>query len=280
MPYPRRFSYLLMPLIAVLTLTVSGCNYADFRAAMQSAQQAATPTSPEHLVPKVLSVRPHDTTSYTEGLFLDHGFLYESTGQLGHSKVIKEDPQTGKAVMQINLAPDDFGEGLALVGNRLIQLTWQEHIAYVYDVNTFARIGTYSYVGEGWGLCYDGKDLYMDNGSNLIYTRDPITFDVTKYVPVFLDGQPVKNLNELECVGDSLYVNVWLTNTILRLDKATGRVTAVIDATGLLKPDEITAAGPDGVLNGIAYDPSRNDFLITGKYWPWMFEVQFVPKSS
>src|SRR5689334_11234146 len=123
MPYSRRTSYFLMPLIAVLTLTVSSCNYADFRAAMQSPQQTPTPGSPEHLIPKILLVRPHDTTSYTEGLFLDHGFLYESTGQLGHSKLIKEQPLTGKAVKQISLAANDFGEGLALVGNRLIQLT-------------------------------------------------------------------------------------------------------------------------------------------------------------
>jgi len=276
MPYPRRFSFVLIPLIAALTLALSGCNYADIRAAMQAA---ATPSGPEHLVPKVLSVKPHDTTSYTEGLLLYNGYLYESTGQLGHSKLIKEDPQTGKALVQVRLSDKDFGEGLALVGNHLIQLTWQEGIAYVYDVNSFARVGTFSYTGEGWGLCYDGKDLYMDNGSNNIYTRDPTTFDVTHFSPVLLDDQPVKNLNELECVGDSLYVNVWLTNTILRLDKATGRVTAVIDATGLLKPEEISAAGPDGVLNGIAYDPTHADFLITGKYWPWMFEVQFVPKS-
>src|SRR5437763_16341188 len=124
MLHSRRFSYFLIPLIAVFTITVSGCNYADFRAAIGSA-------APEHLVPKIISVRPHDTTSYTEGLLLYNGFLYESTGNLGHSKLIKEDPLTGKALLQVKLSDQDFGEGLALVGNHLIQLTWKEGIAYV-----------------------------------------------------------------------------------------------------------------------------------------------------
>src|SRR5258708_11480501 len=145
MLHSRRFSYFLLPLIVGLTITISGCNYADFRSAIGSA---AAPSGPEHLVPKIISVRPHDTTSYTEGLLLYNGFLYESTGNLSHSKLLKEDPLTGKALLQVKLSDQDFGEGLALVGSHLIQLTWHEGIAYVYDVHTVSRVGTFTYTGE------------------------------------------------------------------------------------------------------------------------------------
>ncbi len=259
--------------LALLVMTV-GCDASDVQRFFTSVHRAPTP---EHLVLKVISKRPHDTTSYTEGLLLHDGILYESAGRYGQSSLRAEDPQTGKILRSIEVPQQYFGEGLALVGDRLIQLTWKEDTAFIYDVNTFARLGTFTYMDEGWGLCYDGAQLYMTDGSPAISARDPKTFGVVRQMQIMLDGQPVKNLNELECVGDTLYANVWMTNTILRIDKATGRVTGVIDATGLLTAEETAAAGSDGVLNGIAYDEQQGVFLITGKLWPWMFEVQFLP---
>jgi len=241
------------------------------------APVVSTGTPIEDLVPKIISVMPHDTSAFTEGLILDHGTFYESTGQYGQSTLRQVDPQTGKVLRAIRLPDVAFGEGLALVGDRLIQLTWKEHTAFVYNRDTFDLIQTFSYTGEGWGLCFDGQDLYMSDGSSTITERDPQTFAPLRQIAVTEGGQPVVNLNELECVGDSLYENVWLTDTIVQIDKATGNVTEAIDAAGLLTPQERSRAD---VLNGIAYDPNHQTFFITGKYWPWVFEVVFVPKAS
>lgn len=242
--------------------------------------QTPTPQAVEHLVPKVLSTRPHDTHSYTEGLVWQDGTLYESAGLYGESNLRQVNPQTGEVLRQAKLEDKYFGEGIALVQDRIIQLTWKEGVAFEYDARTFEQLGTFSYEGEGWGMCFDGKQLYMSNGSHTISVRDPQTFAVTGTFDVTLDDQPVEQLNELECVDDSLYANVWLTNQIVRIDKATGQVTASIDASGLLTPQETAAAGSDGVLNGIAYDPASQTFLITGKHWPWMFQVQFVEPAG
>ncbi len=259
--------------LALVTLVLSGCD-SRLVAMFQALQQ---PARVEHLKPKIVSVRPHDTTAFTEGLVWDNGELYESVGQYGLSHLREVDPQSGKIVQQVDLPPQVFGEGLALVNGRLIQLTWREHVAYEYDEKKLSNEATVSYSGEGWGLCYDGTALYMSDGSPTIQEHDPLTFSVMQDIPVTLEGQPVNNVNELECVDGSIYANVWHTNNILRIDKLTGVVTAVIDASGLLTPLEITQAGSEGVLNGIAYDSQHHTFLITGKLWPHLFEVTFVP---
>lgn len=283
----NRFGQLVS--FALLTLClVTGCEGATSspdltgQSTTPSADLANQSTTPEQLIPKILSVRPHDPSAFTEGLVWSNGFLYESSGLYSESDLRQVDPLTGKVLRRTKDPPQVFGEGLALNENRLVQLTWQEKIAYVYDLNTLAQISSFSYDGEGWGLCFDGKQYYMTNGSALISARDAKTFARVSEVQVVQEGQPVDMLNELECVGDSLYANVWKTNNILRIDKATGRITAVIDASGLLTPEEMAAAGPDGdgVLNGIAYDPTRDTFLITGKLWPKLFEVKFVPTGS
>jgi glutamine cyclotransferase len=239
---------------------------------------AATPTvgPPAALHVQVLGVAPHDSHAFTQGLLLHNGQLYESAGLYGASNLREVDRATGHVVRTVNLASNYFGEGLAFVGNRLIQLTWVEHVAFVYDLTTFGALGQFTYTTQGWGICYDGTRLVMSDGSSTLYFRDPTTFAVTGQVGVTLNGQPRFSLNELECVGDAVYANIWLTDTIVKIDPRTGVVTAVIDASGLLTPAE--RAGAD-VLNGIAYDDSRGTFLITGKLWPKLFEVQFVPNQ-
>ncbi len=245
----------------------------------------ATPTStptptpmptvgpPEQLRVQVLAVLPHDPSAFTQGLLFHEGRLYESTGRYGSSSLREVERATGQVVRAVDLASNYFGEGLTLVGDRLIQPTWLEHVAFVYDRATFSPLGQFTYPTEGWGICYDGTQLVMSDGSNTLTLRDPGTFAVTRQIGVTLNGLPQAQLNELECVGDHVFANVWLTDTILRIDPRTGIVTAVIDASGLLSPGE--RAGTD-VLNGIAYDGSRRTFLITGKLWPKLFEVQFV----
>jgi glutamine cyclotransferase len=233
---------------------------------------------PEQLVPKVLAVWPHDPNSFTEGLLWYNGFLYESSGLYGKSNVRKVNPQTGLVLQYTDNPTTVFGEGIALNGNRLFQLTWHENIGYVYDVDTLAPVTTISYEGEGWGLCFDGQHFFMSNGTAFIFKRDAKTFAILDSVQVMQNGEAISKLNELECVEDSIYANVWMTNNILRINKVAGKVTGVIDASSLLTPEELTQTGPDGVLNGIAYDPDDDVFLVTGKLWPKLFKVKFVPK--
>jgi glutaminyl-peptide cyclotransferase len=274
--WKRPTAYLSGSLFLFLILALfSSCN--------QTPVPAPSPTKPavlEQLVPKVLAVLPHDITAFTEGLLWHDGVLYESSGLYGKSNLREVDPQTGSVRRRIDDPVSVFGEGIALNGNQLLQLTWREHVGYVYDLNTLAQIGKISYDGEGWGLCFDGQYFFMSNGSASIYKRDPKTFAVLGSVQIMQAGKPIDQLNELECVGDSIYANVWKTNNILRIDKGTGAVTGVIDASGLLTPQELAQAGSDGVLNGIAYDPDHSVFLITGKLWPKLFEVQFIPKTN
>jgi glutaminyl-peptide cyclotransferase len=169
-----------------------------------------------------------------------------------------------------------FAEGLALVGDRLIQLTWQEQTAFVYKLSDLTKTAEVRYDGEGWGLCSDGTRLVMTDGSDRLSFRDPKTLALLGQVQVTLSGRPVSQLNELECVGGAIYANVWQTDDILKIDPDSGKVTAVIDASGLLTEQERSAGAE--VLNGIAWDPVKKTFLITGKLWPKMFEVTFVPK--
>jgi glutaminyl-peptide cyclotransferase len=166
---------------------------------------------------------------------------------------------------------EEFGEGLARVENRLIQLTYRNGLAHVYDLASFEALQTHQYQGEGWGLCHDGKRLIMTDGSDRLTFRDPSSFEVIGSVPVQEDGAPQFNLNELECVGGEVYANVWQTDRILRIDPETGTVLTEIDASGLLSREEAARAD---VLNGIAYDAGTGRFLLTGKLWPKLFEVE------
>lgn len=240
-------------------------------AAAGEAKSAAAPA--ERLKVKVLASHPHDETAYTQGLVLDGDRLYESTGLYGSSSLRRVDLESGKPLAKVDLSGAYFGEGLARVGERLVQLTWREGKAFVYRASDLARTGEIAYVGEGWGLCTDGGQLVMSDGSDQLTFRDPETLAVRRVVRVALDGQPVQNLNELECVGNDVYANVYGTDSLVRIDKATGRVTALIDASGLLQEKEREKAE---VLNGIAYDPGKGTFLLTGKLWPRLFVVEFV----
>lgn len=230
-------------------------------------------TQPEvrEVVVEVLEAVPHDPDAFTQGLVFDeHGRLFESTGREGESSLREVDPFTGAVTRSLELAPDLFGEGLALVEDRLVQLTWQEGIAFAYDRETFEVVAELEYEGEGWGLCYDGERLVMSDGSATLTFRDPATFEAQGSVEVRADGEDVPLLNELECVGELVYANVWETDSIVVIDPATGAVETMIDATALERP-----AGAD-VLNGIAVDPA-GELWLTGKQWDSMYRVRLVP---
>ena len=243
--------------------------------ALPSALQSALPSAGiQSLGVQVIGQRPHDVTSFTEGLVLDDGRLFESSG---YAPTLREvDPLTGVMLRSVTMDSQYTGEGIAVVGGRVIQLTLEQHTAFVYELSDFSQVGTFAYDTDGWGLCYDGTRLVMSDGTSKLYFRDPSTFELLGTVAVTNDGAPVEGLNELECVGGKVYANVFPTNTILVIDPSSGHVTAQIDASGLLSADE--APGDEqAVLNGIAYDPTSDTFLLTGKLWPKLFEVRFVP---
>ena len=237
----------------------------------------AAPAAVERLKVKVVSVRPHDPTAYTQGLVWDRGTLYESAGLYRRSSLRQVDLRTGEVLRHVDVPPAYFAEGLALVDNHLVQLTWKEGVAFVYDALSFGRVGELHYDGEGWGLCDDGRRLVMSDGSDRLGFRDRRTFALLGGVDVRLDGRPVQQLNELECVGGAVYANVWMSDEIVRIDPASGQVSAVIDASGLLDAAERAHAD---VLNGIAYDAAKKTFLLTGKLWPKLFEVVFVAAGA
>ena len=228
--------------------------------------------SVEQLRVKILAVYPHDTSSFTQGLVREGACVYESTGQRGYSKLRQVRLADGKVIRERRLASRYFGEGLALAEGKLFQLTWTSGVAFVWDEQTFEPAGQFSYDGEGWGLTFDGSWLIMSDGSNTLTFRDPKTFAVWRRLPVTLNGRPVENLNELEYAKGQVYANVWQATEIVRIDPTSGHVTAVIDASSL--PYRPRIPGED-VLNGIAFDPQKDTFLLTGKLWPNIYEVRF-----
>lgn len=227
-------------------------------------------------VPEVVAVHPHDPEAFTQGLVYLDGRFYESSGRYGRSDLREVVVETGAVVRRRPLEARFFAEGLERVGNRLVQLTYREGTALVYDLDTFEEVGRFTYEGEGWGLCFDGRELWMSDGSASLQRRDPETFALLGRVEVRRDGRPVARLNELECVGDHVVANVWLTNELVRIEKTDGRVDAVIDASALVPDDPAVRANPDAVLNGVAHDPATGRWWLTGKLWPVLYEVRFV----
>lgn len=271
---------------ALMVLAASGVSAQDAtlevtpESTPELTPEATETTLPvEFLVPDVLNTYPHDTSAFTEGLIYANGYLYESTGEYGQSTLREVDLETGEIVRGVRLPSELFGEGLALVDDQLIQLTWREGVGIRFDLATFKPVTAFRYLDEGWGMCYDGDHLYTSNGSSSITMRSADDLSAIRQLPVLRDGVPVTNINELECVDGSIYANVWHTDDILRIDKADGALTAVIDASGLLTDEQRAGLGSEAVLNGIAYNPDTDTFYVTGKDWAWLFEVRFVEAS-
>lgn len=269
--------------VGALVISVSAAATLAFGLATLPPVSSA-PADPPALDWEVISRRPHDAAAWTQGLQLDDdGRLYESTGLRGRSTIREVDPQTGTVLRSAPLPDQQFGEGLALVGDRLIQLTWQEGVANTWDAATFEALGAFDYEGEGWGLCFDGQRLVMSDGSDGLTFRDPTTFAVTGSVRIDpVAGLADMRLNELECVDGMVWANAWLTDMILRIDPAAGRVTGTLDLAGLLDQAPPTDSSPTDpsptdlpdVLNGIAWDAASRTFLVTGKLWPALFEIR------
>lgn len=221
---------------------------------------------------RVLDQIPHDTGASTQGLLLHGGKLYESTGLFGSSSLRRVDPYTGVVEAIVSLPKELFGEGIAIHGRRIYQLTWQSGIAIVYDVATLAPRDTFRYSGEGWGLTTYGDSLVMSDGTSRLRVLDPATFRVTRTVDVSDAGVPVKRLNELEFIDGEIWANVWGSASIARIDPASGRVRAWVDLSELRRADQ--HGGDQNVANGIAYDTATGRILITGKRWSWVYVVE------
>ncbi len=224
---------------------------------------------------KLVNTWPHDTNAFTQGLLFTNGILFEGTGLAGQSTLRRVELATGKVLQHIALRPEYFGEGLALLGGKLFQLTWKHGKGFVYDAETFRLEREFRYEGEGWGLTTDGVHLILSQGTDRIRFLDPATAEVKRTLRVTHQGQPVTQLNELEYVEGEIFANLWPTEFVARIDPATGHVTGIVDFRGLLSPDERQKTD---VLNGIAYDAAEKRLFVTGKWWPKLFEVRLEPK--
>lgn len=221
---------------------------------------------------RIIHVYPHDRQAFTQGLVYLDGRLYESTGLKGQSSLRAEDLDTGR-ILQFHDVPDSyFAEGLTNWGNTLVQLTWQAHIAFVYDRATFHLLRTLHYDGEGWGLTQDGRNLILSDGTANLRFFDPMTFHEVRRIVVKDRGTPVTQLNELEYIHGQIYANIWHSDRIARISPTTGQVLGWIDLAGLLPASERSSG--EAVLNGIAYDSAHDRLFVTGKLWPSIFEIK------
>ncbi|MCJ7694078.1 MAG: glutaminyl-peptide cyclotransferase, partial [Anaerolineaceae bacterium] len=251
--------------------------------ATQTLISSPTPTSivssiPENLGPqatyKIINQYPHDPQAFTQGLIFHNNVLYESTGLSGQSSLRKVDLVSGAILQKTEFSQDYFFEGLTLSQDTLITLTWKSKVGFVHDLNTFALIKEFHYETEGWGLTNDGQNLIMSDGTSTLYFLDPATFQVVKTITVTDNSTDIVWINELEYVKGEIYANIWQTDKIARIDPRSGEVLGWIDLSGLLPPE--SRQRRVDVLNGIAYDSKTDRLLVTGKWWPLLFEIALI----
>lgn len=265
---PAAVEAAVVPSASVVITVGRGLTVASVNA--ETAQDAAPVYSY-----KVVAEYPHAPDAFTQGLQYVDGVLYEGTGLNGRSSLRRVALETGEVLQSVPLDDADFGEGIVVVGDRIVQLTWESRVGYIYDRQSFARIGEFNYPTEGWGITYDGEQLIMSDGTSTLYRRDAQTLAEIGRIEVTDQGMPVVRLNELEMIKGEIWANIWQTNRIARIDPATGVVVGWIDLTGLLSADDLTQ--PVDVLNGIAYDAGADRIFVTGKWWPKLFEIELVP---
>lgn len=226
---------------------------------------------------KVINIFPHDIDSFTQGLVYHKGYLYESTGLNGKSTLRKVDLKTGKIIKIIKLAHEYFGEGITILGKNIYQLTWLNKTGFIYDLEEFKKVSTFSYEGEGWGITTDGQYLFMSDGSAVITCIDPMTFAVVRKIIVHEGQQQIGNLNELEFIKGEIWANIFREDLIVRISPVTGKVLGWIDLSQLYSL--IPKHSRMDVLNGIAYDHDRDRIFVTGKLWPKIFEIKLTTQD-
>jgi glutamine cyclotransferase len=274
--FSRTFHLVLAPLVCVLAAVLTLLTGCDSKPPASASPAAAVAPAPKIYGYQIVNTFPHDRAAFTQGLVFLDGALLETTGLNGQSSLRRVELETGRVLRRVNLPQQFFGEGMTVLGQKIYQVTWQNRQGFVYDLGTLAAERTFRYDGEGWGLTTDGRALILSDGTDTLRWLDPATFQVARTVHVTNAGRPQALLNELEWVKAEIWANVWQTDTVARIDPATGRVTGIIDFSGLLAPADRT--GEVDVLNGIAHDAAGDRLFVTGKNWPKLFEVRLVPK--
>jgi glutamine cyclotransferase len=244
----------------------------------QNPRESATPEAVPRYTYKIVNTYPHDRNAFTQGLVFEDGFLYEGTGIRGQSTLRKVKLETGDILRIHQLPAQFFGEGVTIYRNKLIQLTWQSNVGFVYDKVSFKWLQEFNYPTEGWGITYDGKRLVMSDGTSTLHFLSPETFEEIGQIEVNDRNVAVSKLNELECVKGEIYANIWRTERIARIDPLTGQVVGWIELENLLSPEDRSQRVD--ALNGIAYDEKNDRLFITGKLWPKIFEIELVLQKN
>lgn len=268
---PNRLKLAGIGLFLLLIVCVACGNGANTN--LPSANAGPVPNGPvSNYGYEIVNIYPHDSNAFTQGLIIVGGKLLESTGQEGSSSLRTVELETGKVLKKVDVPTPYFAEGITVLNGKVYQLTWQHNVGFIYDAQTFDRVGQFNYQGEGWGLTTDGHSLILSDGSNRLKYLDPTNFRVTKTISVVEGTNPIEELNELEFVQGEIYANVWHSDRIAVIDPQSGRVKAWIDLKGLMPEDALSSE--EAVLNGIAYDQANSKFYVTGKLWPRLFEIK------
>ena len=274
--YTLQIKKILMILLALLVVLVCMSPIS----AAESASDSGKSSSISVYGYKIIDTYPHESSAFTQGLVYDQGMLYEGTGQYGFSTLRRVDLETGSVLKQIVLDDKLFGEGVAVWKDRLIQLTWQSGRGLVYDKENLTQIREFGYLTEGWGITSDGKRLIMSDGTNTLHFLDAETFEEQGQIKVMANGVPVQGINELEYIKGDIYANMWPTDWIVIISPDTGEVKGCVSLQGILQQVDSKNGHKVDVLNGIAYDASGDRLFVTGKLWPWLFEIELVKEDS
>jgi glutaminyl-peptide cyclotransferase len=278
-------------ILVFLLLFAAGCggtNNSNTNSVTSSNRNALSNTNdavPSYTY-EIVKSYPHDSSAFTQGLIFHDGFLYEGTGGSKvrgddfYSSLRKVDIASGKVLQKYDLPPEVFGEGIAVLNDKVYQLTWREHVGFIYNLADFKLVREVKYSGEGWGLTTDGTSLYMSDGTHVIRVVNPETFETTRTIVVNDErGKPIVKLNELEWIKGEIWANVWETGTIMRIDPNNGKLLGRIDLSKLMS-QEMDASDDADVLNGIAYDEAGDRIFITGKKWKHLYEIKVQPKAT
>jgi glutaminyl-peptide cyclotransferase len=262
----------LAAVLVILAVLLTGAVWVAFLSFTRTPNDQSQTV--QHYTYTITNTYPHDTNAFTEGLLFDRGVLYESTGGYDSSSLRRVGLENGSVLQDLALPGQYYGEGLALVNDSLVQLTWRENIGFVYDKATFGLLRNFTYATEGWGLTYDGHQLIMSDGTSKLYFLDPTTFQRVSSINVHDGNNTIGGINELEVVNGDVYANIWLTQTISIINPQTGAVKGYVDLSGIYRSSD-----PNAVLNGIAYDAATGRLFVTGKDWPSLYEIQILPTT-
>jgi glutaminyl-peptide cyclotransferase len=244
-----------------------------------SAPSVASPPAVPVFGYEVVASYPHDPAAFTEGLQFVDGAIYESTGMEGTSWVRKVELATGAVQQQHDLDAKYFGEGMVVLDDKIVSLTWKDGKGFILDRATLAPKGEFTYPGEGWALTSDGSQIFMSDGTSQIRTLDPATLAETGRIDVKMNGRPVDQINELEFIKGEIWANIFQADRIVRIDPASGNVVGVVYLANLLKPEHKQGQSVD-VLNGIAYDAALDRIFVTGKYWPRIYQIKLKDPAA